>query len=152
MNHIELKTARVLLGLTTQDAAEHIGKMKQRSWEFLEQGRRPIPNDVVQMVRSLINRRREILATIQEKMLRENGNLKNIAVIYYPNPNYCESVLDWRFSQSLAMTLTHDYGANLIEFNEEKYCSWLANNGIVDTQEKRSEWAAFQIKLGEKDE
>lgn len=146
MNHIELKTARILLGLTLQDAAEHIGKMKQRSWEFLEQGKRPIPDDVVRTMCFLIKRRREILTAIQEKMLREDGDLTRIAVVYYLNPNHCESILDWRFSQSLAMTLAHDYGAHLVEFNEEEYSSWLINNGMIDSKEKRSEWATYHVK------
>lgn len=142
MNHIELKTARVLLCLTVQDAAEHIGGVQQRSWEYWEQGRRPVPNDVAEKMNALLNRRREILATVQQKMLRGDADLKGISVIYYPTPEYSESILDWRFSQSLATTLAHDYGAKLVSFDVRSYTAWLVENGMTDTPDKRSQWAA----------
>lgn len=149
MNHIELKTARTLLCLTVQDAAEHIGAVKQRTWEYWEQGEKPVPDDVAERINHLLNRRREILATVQQQMLRDDANLKDVAVVYYPNPEYCESILDWRFSQSLAQTLTHDYGAKLIQFNPDEYKQWLETLKIDDTQQARSQWAA-ETAAGEK--
>ncbi|ULJ64612.1 YdiL family protein [Wielerella bovis] len=143
MNHIELKTARQLLCLSVQDAAEHIGGVKQRSWEYWEQGKKPVPDDVAERINHLLNRRHDILATVQQKMLRDDADLKGVAVVYYTTPEDCESVLDWRFSQSLAQTLAHDYGAKLVLFDSKKYIAWLLENGMQDTSEKRSEWAAW---------
>lgn len=142
MNHIELKTARKLLNLSIEDAAENIGGVSQRSWKYWENGERPIPQDVERNINFLLDRRKEVIKTVQQKMLNDKADLKHIAVIYYPTPDHCESVLDWRFSQSIATTLAHDYGARMVIFNETEYTLWLINNGMTDTPDKRSQWAS----------
>lgn len=143
MNHTELKTARKLLCLTAQEAAEFVGGMKTRSWEYLEQGAKKIPDDIVEKMQVLLQRRRDALADAQEKMLREEGDLNAISVIFYENPEHCASILEWRFSQSLAITLAHDYHARLVKFCPKSYTAWLMANGIqADTQDRRAQWAA----------
>ena len=138
MTPLELKVARKLLGLSTVEAAEHIGKVSKRSWEYWENGQRTIKPDVEELINSLLARRREIIAEVYN--IGENA--KGISVIYYKTPEYCESVLEWRFSQSLASTLSLDFGAKLIEFNKQDFDVFISKNNLVDNKQSRAVWAA----------
>lgn len=138
MTPLELKVARKLLGLSTVEAAEHIGKVSKRSWEYWENGQRTIKPDVEELINSLLTRRREIIAEVYNM----EGNAKGISVIYYKTPEYCESILEWRFSQSLASTLSLDFGARLIEFNKQDFDVFISENNLVDNKQSRAAWAA----------
>ena len=54
MTPLELKVARKLLGLSTVEAAEHIGKVSKRSWEYWENGQRTIKPDVEELINSCL--------------------------------------------------------------------------------------------------
>lgn len=138
MTPLELKVARKLLGLSTVEAAEHIGKVSKRSWEYWENGQRTIKPDVEELMNSLLSRRREIIAEVYNM----GENAKGISVIYYKTPEYCESVLEWRFSQSLASTLSLDFGARLIEFDKQDFDKFIFENGLIDNKQSRAAWAA----------
>lgn len=138
MTPLELKVARKLLGLSTVEAAEYIGKVSKRSWEYWENGQRTIKPDVEELINSLLARRREIIAEVYNM----GENAKGISVIYYKTPEYCESVLEWRFSQSLASTLSLDFGARLIEFNKQDFDVFISKNNLVDNKQSRAAWAA----------
>lgn len=144
MKPIELKAARETLGLTVEEAAEHIGGVTRRSWLYFESGDRQIKADIADKVRALIDRRREVLESVQQQMLRAEGDFSGIAVIYYPTPEYCGSVLDWRFSQSLARELVATHGAKLVKFDPGAYAEWLALGNNLDTEQHRAMWAAQQ--------
>ena len=138
MTPLELKVARKLLGLSTVEAAEHIGKVSKRSWEYWENGQRTIKPDVEELINSLLARRREIIAEVYSM----GENAKGISVIYYKTPEYCESILEWRFSQSLASTLSLDFGARLIEFDEQEFDKFISENNLIDNKQSRAAWAA----------
>lgn len=149
MKPIELRAARETIGLTLAEAAEHIGDVTKRSWQYFESGERNVPADIAHKMHSLLNRRREVLKTVQEKMLHAEADLKQIAVIYYENVSDCANVLEWRFSQSLAKTLALDYGAKLVKFDQKAYTAWLASHllhgeVLEDTPENRATWAGLQ--------
>lgn len=137
MTGLELKLARETLGLSQYEAAEHIGKVHQRSWAFWESGRNAIKNDVVATVEGLLERRRLII--------REFYNQQEIQpIIYYNSPEYCQSYLDWKFSQSLARTLAIDFNAELVEFDKRSFDEFCAGFKMEDTPATRSEWAVYQ--------
>ena len=138
MTPLELKVARKLLGLSTVEAAEHIGKVSKRSWEYWENGQRTIKSDVEELMNSLLSRRREIIAEVYNM----GENSKGISVIYYKTPEHCESILEWRFSQSLASTLSLDFGARLIEFDKQDFDKFIFDNGLIDNKQSRAAWAA----------
>lgn len=144
MTPTELRAARETIGLTVEEAAEHIGGVARRSWVYFESGERAVKADIAHKMRGLIERRREVLKTVQEKMLHESSEMAGMAVIYYPSPEYCQSVLDWRFSQSLARELAASYGAKLVRFNPTAYAEWLALGNNADTEQHRAMWAAQQ--------
>ena len=138
MTPLELKVARKLLGLSTVEAAEHIGKVSKRSWEYWENGQRTIKPDVEELIKSLLSRRREIIAEVYNM----GEKAKSISVIYYKTPEHCESVLEWRFSQSIASTLSLDFGARLIEFDKQDFERFLNENKLEDSKPSRAMWAA----------
>lgn len=140
MKGFELQIARKLLGLTIAEAAEHIGGVSKRSWEYWERDERPIKEDVEKKVKALIERRKEILRMIADK----GEEVQQIAVIYYNTPEYCTSVLEWRFSQSLASTIALDFGAKLVQFDFKSYQKFCRENNLQDSQQTRSIWAAQQ--------
>lgn len=138
MTPLELKVARKLLGLSTVEAAEHIGKVSKRSWEYWENGQRTIKPDVEELINSLLARRKKIIAEVYNM----GENTKSISVIYYKTPEHCESVLEWRFSQSLASTLSLDFGARLVEFDEKDFEKFVNENMLLDSKQSRAMWAA----------
>lgn len=144
MTPTELRAARETLGLTVGEAAQHIGGVTHRSWVYFESGDRTIKADIADKMTALLARRREILQDVQEKILHEQAEMAGMAVIYYPSPEYCQSVLDWRFSQSLARELAASYGAKLVRFNPTAYAEWLALGNNADTEQHRAMWAAQQ--------
>lgn len=150
MKPIELKAARELLGFSQSEAARYIADdVSLRTWQYFETGERAIKQEVIDKINFLLNRRREVLKTVQEKMLYEQADLKQIAVIYYEDASDCASVVEWRFSQSLAKTLALDYGAKLVKFNQQEYTAWLASHllhgeVLEDTPENRATWAGLQ--------
>ena len=138
MTPLELKVARKLLGLSTVEAAEHIGKVSKRSWEYWENGQRTIKPDVEELINSLLARRKKFIAEVYNM----GENTKSISVIYYKTPEHCESVLEWRFSQSLASTLSLDFGARLVEFDEKDFEKFVNENMLLDSKQSRAMWAA----------
>ena len=138
MTPLELKVARKLLGLSTVEAAEHIGKVSKRSWEYWENGQRTIKPDVEELINSLLARRREIIVEVYNM----GEKAKGISVIYYNTPEHCESVLEWRFSQSLASTLSLDFGARLVEFDKKDFEIFINENMLLDSKPSRAMWAA----------
>lgn len=142
MKNFELKIAREILGLTQAEAAKEIGNVSVRSWNYWESNDRAIPTDVQARVNHLLARRKEIISLFLEKQ----DIAKQTVVIYYNTPDYCNGILDWRFSQSLARTLSIDFGASLVEFDPVSYFEWLDGKKIPDSQTARSEWAVHQAK------
>ncbi|HDR1228867.1 YdiL family protein [Pasteurella multocida] len=138
MDGLELKCARLLLGLSQEEAAKQIGGVTQRSWAYWESGERTIPQDVADQVRELINRRKAIIQQFKE--LSENK--AKIVVIFYESPQDAgQTLLEMRFNNSLAATLAIDYGVNVVRYNPVDYINWLTENGLVDSPAKRSEWS-----------
>ncbi|HDR0632375.1 TPA: DUF1870 family protein [Pasteurella multocida] len=138
MDGLELKCARLLLGLSQEEAAKQIGGVTQRSWAYWESGERTIPQDVKEQVQELIERRKTIL----EQVASFGENKKEVVVIFYESPQDAGmSLLEVRFNNVLAATLAIDYGVNVVRYNPVDYINWLTENGLVDSPAKRSEWS-----------
>jgi hypothetical protein len=50
MTNKELKALRQILALECSEAAEHIGNVSTRTWQYWESGRSPIPDDVANKI------------------------------------------------------------------------------------------------------
>lgn len=142
MNGIELKAARLLFGLSQVEAAEELGSVSQRSWAYWENGERKIPLDVVSKIEELLHRRKETLRQVQQ--LGEQA--RQIALIFYDDPKEAgHSLLEVRYNNALAACIAFDYGAKLVKFDAQSYIDWLVDNGLIDSTQKRSEWAIHRL-------
>lgn len=138
MEGLELKCARLLIGLSQDEAAKQIGGVSQRSWAYWESGERTIPQDVEEQMRELINRRKAIIKQFKE--LGEN-KAKIVVIFYESTQDAGQTLLEMRFNNSLASTLAIDYGVNVVRYDPEDYVNWLTENGLIDSPAKRSQWA-----------
>lgn len=145
MNGLELKLARETLGLSQYEAAEHIGKVNQRSWAYWESGRTPVKEDVAQLINRLIEQRKRI---VQEYCNHQQAQpASKVVIVYYDSPKYCASFLDWKFRQSLARTLAIDFGAVLVDFDKNSFDAFCQKHNLQDTPATRSEWAICQSSV-----
>lgn len=142
MTGLELKLARELLGLSQYEAAEHIGKVHQRTWAFWETGRSAVKSDVATTIEMLLERRKQIIREFYNHQEEQPAN--KIVLVYYNSPEYCQSYLDWKFSQSLARTLAIDFGVELVEFDKDSFDEFCTGFKLEDTPATRSEWAVYQ--------
>lgn len=142
MTGLELKLSRELLGLSQYEAAEHIGKVHQRTWAFWETGRTPVKADVAEFMQNLLNRRHEIIKQFSNSQAVEDAH--KVVVVYYDTPEFCASYLDWRFSQSIARTLALDFGVSLVVFNNNSFLDFCKKENLKDTTENRSLWAVLE--------
>ena len=64
INRFELQAIRKLLMLDVAEAAEYIGNVSVRSWQYWESGERSIPADVEIEMYALVSQRNEIIGEI----------------------------------------------------------------------------------------
>ena len=108
LNNLELQALRKLLCLDVSEAAECIGKVSNRTWQYWESGRSQVPNDIDYEMYGLLSHRNRL---IDETLLETHeqgdmGVLKwyhifDLFVVDYPN---C-SKLEWRLHQSILVHL-----------------------------------------------
>lgn len=64
INRVELQAIRKLLMLDVTEAAQEIGNVSPRSWQYWESGERPIPSDVEEEMYALVSMRNEAIGEI----------------------------------------------------------------------------------------
>ncbi|MDP8184389.1 Aca2/YdiL-like domain-containing protein [Phocoenobacter skyensis] len=101
LNNLELRSTRVGLGLTVAEASD-LAKVKKRSFQYWEQGRYDVPDEVSSDY-ALFSRLYDDLLT---NMLKDIGSHK-ISLPYFKEFDYfvektgCELVIKWRLYQSV---------------------------------------------------
>lgn len=101
MNNKELQAARKLLMLEASEAAEFIGNVSVRSWQYWETGQRTIPADVIDRMGDLLRMRGDMIreiestATSGQLQLRYFGSLGE-----FQSAHADGTVLGWRLHQS----------------------------------------------------
>ena len=114
MNNHELQALRKILMLDVSEAAQYVGKVSARTWQYWESGRNKVPQDVVESIRNLIQEREELL----KKMVlpcKEYTETHKLIIKYYhyfdlflsENENVTE--LNWRIHQSVASAIFFKY-------------------------------------------
>ena len=68
LNNFEMQAVRRLLCLDVSEAAECIGKVSSRTWQYWESGRSPVPGDVDNEMYALVSMRNQIIASILDEM------------------------------------------------------------------------------------
>ncbi len=107
MNNKELQALRKLFFLSVAEAAEHIGGVSARSWQFWESGKYSIPEDVADRMLKLAQRRLNMIETCED-LINENHEVEEITQQYYSSlesfaARYpAATMIDWRLAQSVA--------------------------------------------------
>jgi hypothetical protein len=151
MSPTTLQALRRLLFFSRPEAAELIGGVTERSWNYWEEGKRPVPADVTKSIQHLVAWRENALqttsATISEwkKSLPKSGGSAPPALIWYASAEDWGLMPDrepifWRPHCSVIAELCARHGAVAIQFDGSAYAKWL--KGRKDTESMRSQWAA----------
>lgn len=114
INNSELQAMRKLLMLDVAEAAELIGKVSARSWQYWESGKTPVPADVDEEIYSLIQIRNDRINDLSKWQLDNDG--ETLEMDYYhafdlfeaENPG--KSKLDWRLHQSVVSFIFSEGG------------------------------------------
>lgn len=102
MKNEELQAARRLLMLDVREAAEMVGGVAVRAWQYWEAGRSQVPADVRDRMRSLLRTRAHLLS----RRARE-GFLPRYFVSFaeFQEAHPEGARMDWRLGQSVAAEL-----------------------------------------------
>lgn len=118
MNNLELQAARKLLMLDVSEAAEEIGNVSARSWQYWEAGQRSIPEDVTNEIYALLSIRTEQIDELEE-LLSKTTNSQLQLKYYLSFEQYRDDYPDarkmqWRIQQSVAALYFTEGYATLI--------------------------------------
>lgn len=114
MNNKELQAARKLLMLDVSEAAEHVGRVSPRSWQYWESGRSAVPDDVANEIAMLLKMRGDMIAQAFEDAPTAHMTLRyfnSLAEFVHAHPD--GNTLGWRLHQSVAAHYYADGSANL---------------------------------------
>lgn len=116
MNNKELQAARKLLMLEVSEAAELIGKVSVRSWQYWESGRSAVPDDVETEILDLLTIRGmkidSYLPGIEAGEVVQLPFYNNFEQFEQANPG--QNRVSWRIEQSVAAALYTEGHAELI--------------------------------------
>lgn len=156
INRFELQAMRKLLMLDVSEAAQEIGNVSSRSWQYWESGDRPIPSDVEEEMYALVSLRNEAVIELLE------ANEVDQPQKWYPTfeqflvdyPN--SKKMWWRIHQSVVSNLFCDGGEielqEDLEINEESAMyKFFARTRDKDIEHRKQE-AIFERKMKEKDD
>lgn len=107
MNNLELQAARKLLMLEVSEAAEEVGKVSVRTWQYWEAGRTNVPADVLIEMNALLEVRLERMRAIDDQLakLPEGDTLQLpycLAFEQYQAINPGARKTLWRIDQGIA--------------------------------------------------
>ncbi|HBN53047.1 MAG TPA: DUF1870 domain-containing protein [Stenotrophomonas sp.] len=101
MNSKELQAARKLLMLEASEAAEFIGNVSVRSWQYWETGQRTIPADVIDRIGDLLRMRRDMIGAIDSAAPSGQLQLRYFSSLgEFRSAHADGTVLGWRLHQS----------------------------------------------------
>ncbi len=116
MNNFELQAIRKLLMLEVSEAAEYLGKVSSRTWQYWESGRSKVPDDVEIELYGLTQLRNKV---INETLFVdcENGAPQELGVLkwYHTHDAFKidypqENKVTWRLHQSVTAYLFAEGG------------------------------------------
>ena len=106
MNHCELQALRKLFMIDVSEAAEHIGHVSARTWQYWESSRYNIPDDVILIMSQLCQKRRGILDQLKAKHQAKREKGERLSLPYHQTFSSFEKkfpksdVIAWRLHQS----------------------------------------------------
>ncbi|MDN3525619.1 DUF1870 family protein [Halomonas sabkhae] len=122
MTASELQALRKFLMLDVSEAAEIIGGVSRRSWQYWEAGRSPVPDDVEDKMNGALTLRQDVIDRLEQDIEDHGGDPQGehgdrLKVPYYhtlasfqeDHPD--QGALPWRVHQSAVAEL---YASNLV--------------------------------------
>lgn len=154
MNAIEVNTLRRSLWLTREQAGKLNG-MTERSWRYLEDGTRAIPDDVQKRMRSLDAAASAMADAIWDEhfnLSAASGDLRGVAIVLvrYANtadllathPDLPVDMHSAAIDRARIMLEGEGATVRIVLFDAAAYRDWLAGKGMPDNQASRAAWAA----------
>jgi len=105
MTNKELKALRQILALECSEAAEHIGKVSTRTWQYWEAGRSPVPDDVANQMYDFAGIR-DALVEQRYKEFQQSGDIIELnfhmTVDEFEEATGKRNVVMWKITNSVA--------------------------------------------------
>lgn len=116
MNNKELQAARKLLMLDVSEAAELIGKVSARTWQYWESGRNAVPDDVDVEMHALLSIRGEMINRITDSLPDDCAVDLPFHTSFetFSTANPGKNRVQWRLEQSVAALFYTEGNANLV--------------------------------------
>ncbi|MGV2930163.1 DUF1870 family protein [Vreelandella venusta] len=104
MRGSELQALRKLLMLDVREAAEEIGQVSARSWQYWESGRYQVPSDVADKMWAAVDIYKRLKAHIESLVNKQAGFDMSYYTRFneYLRDNPSKSIIDWRIEQAVA--------------------------------------------------
>ncbi|SES12229.1 protein of unknown function [Vreelandella subterranea] len=104
MRGSELQALRKLLMLDVREAAEEIGQVSARSWQYWESGRYQIPSDVAEKMWAAVEIYKHLKAQIDSLATKQTGFDMSYYTRFdeYLRDHPGKSIIDWRIEQAVA--------------------------------------------------
>ncbi len=104
INNSELQACRKLLMLDVSEAAELIGNVSNRTWQYWESGRSQVPADVDEAIYAAIQLRNDLISEYTQWQIENDGQLLKMnyyhAFEQYLADHKSSTKLQWRIHQS----------------------------------------------------
>jgi hypothetical protein len=148
MTPVTLQALRRHLFFSVSEAAELIGGVTERSWQFWESGRRTIPADVINKIDDLCEwRNSAIRAATQQILDADLPDGMDLVVVWYTTLDDWMSLTGrdpvlWRPQCSVIAEICSRLAAIAVPFDSTNYFAWLGKK--TDSESMRSQWAASQ--------
>lgn len=156
INRFELQAIRKLLMLDVTEAAQEIGNVSPRSWQYWESGERPIPSDVDMEMYGLVQQRNEVISEIIEAEQDDDPQkwypTFEQFLVDYPGSHKMwwrvhQSVVSFLFCEGGDIELLEDLEVN----KESALYKFFSRTRPQDIEHQRQE-EIFERKLKEKDD
>lgn len=151
MSSAECQALRQLLLLTQAEAGSWIGNVTERSWQYWESGKRPVPEDVAVKLRSVAKERFE---HVDAALLELSTGARPVSVWYQSARDWQwrsapdEKPWAWKLHNSIAAELCARQAITLVPFDPESFAAWSKGHKPVTADAEGKEhlrWAIEQL-------
>jgi hypothetical protein len=121
MNHCELQALRKMLMIDVSEAAQHIGKVSPRTWQYWESERYRIPDDVKLLMKDLVEKRKVLIEKLKNACTTALKSNQSYALPYYrmfedfQHKHSSDDVIAWRIHQSAAAAIFSELNISLTD-------------------------------------
>lgn len=148
MTPATLQALRRLLFFSVEEAAELIGGVSPRSWQYWERGERSIPDDVIDTLRDLCAWRAQAIAAAEKQMAEARRTFGSppdeTVLVWYARLADWQSLsghdaLLWRPHCSVIADLLARHNGRAVQFDAHAYSAWRGKR--LDNESLRAQWA-----------